>query len=140
MSRERLGPALLVALLAAALVVAALVYRARTPDLALEVVRMTRSFDPEARGPRGEAQIRFFVRFDEAHARVALVGRDRELARTLDEDVSLRANEPVTYTWDGSTDDGDPAEPGRYRLAVVLPGEGREMVFPRRIELEDGSG
>ena len=53
--------------------------------------------------------------------------------RTLDCDVALAEREPVTYVWDGRTDDGDTATPGRYRLLVELPSEDREMIWPRRI-------
>ena len=44
----------------------------------------------------------------------------------------------MSCLWDGLDDDGDPVEPGRYRLRVTLPEEDREMVFPRRLDVRVG--
>lgn len=133
-ARERLGPGLLLALLAAALVVALLVYRARTPNLALEVPRIERELLLGAAGPEGRARIRFFIRFDEPEATVEIVGARRRLARTLGDGVALSADREVVCSWDGRRDNGKLARPGPYRLRVTLPSEDREMLFPRRID------
>ena len=50
--------------------------------------------------------------------------------------VELVAGEQVTYSWDGRADGGELARPGRYRLLVELPGEDREMIWPRRFTLD----
>lgn len=135
---ERLGPALLLLLLAAALATAIWVSRSRSPDLALELVRMSR---PQAADSRGEAaRISFFVRFDEPEATVQIVGRDKVPARTLASGMELRADEVVECAWDGRDDEGEPVDTGRYRLRVLLPSRGRDMVFPRRMRVGDVEG
>lgn len=133
---ERLGPALLVALLVASLVIGILVYHARTPDLALEVVEI----DREVERGSGVAEIVFFVRFDEPDATVQIVGKNKVLARTLATELELSADETVRCVWDGQDDAGDPVPRGRYRLRVVLPGQDRDMVFPRRFDVIGGGG
>ena len=133
----RLGPALVLALLAASLAVAAFVYRARTPNLALEVPRIERDLRLGAPGREGVAQIRFFVRFDESEATVQVVGAEREPVRLLYEG-ELAANQEVVCVWDGRDDQGDLVIPDDYRLRVVLPGQDRDMVYPRRIDARAG--
>lgn len=138
-----LGPALLVALLAAALGVAAFVYRERTPDLALDSVRITpagRKLDRLPDGQLEPAHISFIVRFDEPDATVAIVGRHQRRERVLDRHVALEAGRRVSYVWDGRDQSGQPARRGRYRLRVVLPGQDRDMVFPKRIAVGANSG
>ncbi len=134
-SKSRLGAIGLVCLLVAALVLGLFVYRARTPDLALEVTSFPKEFS-EA----GIAEFEFFVRFDEPVATVEIVGRDQVVVRTLDPELALAEEEPVVCVWDGAADEGEPVEPGRYRLRVTLPGQDRVMVFPRRIDVEPGDG
>jgi hypothetical protein len=128
----RLGPALLVTLLVASLIAGILVYRARTPDLALEVPSLDRLQSREGDG-EFPAEIEFFVRFDEQDALVQIVGRDDVPVRTLADGVELRDEERVACEWLGLDDDDDPVTPGNYRLRVVLPGQDRDMVFPLRM-------
>lgn len=125
-----MGAITVIALLVASLVLGLLVYRARTPDLALEVT----SF-PEDFGGESFAEIIFFVRFDEEEAKVEIVGRDQVVARTLAESIPLEAEERIRCVWDGLDDEGEKVEAGRYRLRVTLPGEGRQMVFPKRLDV-----
>ena len=130
---SRVGPAALVALLVVSLLLGVLVYRARTPDLALEVTSFPKTFR------EGElAEIVFFVRRSEEDATVELVGRDQVVARTLAPSIELSSEEPVRCVWDGRDDEGELAEPGRYRLRVTLPDNGREMVFPKRLDVQPG--
>ena len=75
------------------------------------------------------------MRESDPAAEVYIVGRDLIAVKTLEAPVALERNRPVTYLWDATTDDGDPAPTGRYRLRVVLPAADRDMVFPRRIDL-----
>ena len=131
--RVPLGAALFFAVVAATLIAAVLVVRARTPDLVLEVTRLDCRFNPGAHPNARPARITFFVRDSDDNARVAIVDRHEDVVRTLDESVALDAGEPVTYRWDGRTDQGALVPPGRYRLQVDLPAERREMVWPRRI-------
>ena len=134
--RVSLGAALFFCALAATLATAVLVVKARTPDLVLEVTEPAAD-DPAEFTPGGdppnEVAITFFVRESDGHARVGIVDSREDLVYTLDEDVALAKHRRVTYTWDGATDSGGSASPGRYRLQVELPSEDRVMVWPRRI-------
>ena len=130
---RRLGSIALIALLVASLVLGILVYRARTPDLALEVTSFPRSFSG-----RAFAEIAFFVRIADDETKVEIVGRDQVVTRTLAESIPLEEDERIRCVWDGLSDEGEKAPPGRYRLRVTLPSEGRTMVFPRRLDIEPG--
>ncbi len=129
---SRLGAAGLVALLVLSVALGIYVYRARTPDLALEVTKFPNEF-----AGRPAVDIEFFVRFDSADATVEIVARNQELTRTLAESVQLEAEQPVKCVWDGLDDNGDQAEPGRYRLRVTIPEEDRVMVFPERVDIDE---
>lgn len=138
-ARVSLGATLFFALLAATLITAVLVVRARTPDLALEVTRLDCKLDPGRDPDAAPSRITFFVRESDPDASVAIVDRHENVVRTLDPSVALDAGEPVTYLWDGRADGGAVVEPGRYRLEVELPGERREMIWPRRIFVDQPS-
>jgi hypothetical protein len=132
---SRAGSALFVALLVASVVVAAAVIQARSPDLVIEVTRLTKEIDPAGDGKDGVAQIRFFVRESDPDARVEIVGPHLKLIRVLSTGPLL-ADEPVSFTWNGRTSDGTLADPrDRYRLRVLLPNRDRDMVYPRRISV-----
>lgn len=134
--RLALGTVLFFALLAATLVTAILVVRARTPDLVLEVTEPPAnanvSFSPIGGPPPHQVELTFFVREADDHALIAIVDSQEDIVRTLDADVALGKRDPVTYIWDGRTDAGDFAMAGRYRLRVDLPDGDREMIWPRR--------
>lgn len=133
------GTALFFALIAASLVIAVLVVRARSPDLVLEVTGWTpcsRELSPSLDGKRGRVRVTFFVREADEAARITIVDAREKTVRTLDSELALAAQEEVSFTWDGRTDDGAIAAPGLYRLGVTLPSEDREMVWPRRIGLD----
>jgi hypothetical protein len=136
LSRPSRAAVLFTVIFAAALAATVLVLGSRTTELVLEVTRLPKSFSPNGDDFRDKAEIRFLVRVDEPAAEVLVVGRDLEPIRTLGEDVALRRDEPVTYLWDARTDDGRPAPVGRYRLRVILPSHDRDMVWPRRVDLE----
>ncbi|MFL5870830.1 MAG: FlgD immunoglobulin-like domain containing protein [Solirubrobacterales bacterium] len=148
--RAGLGATLFFALLVASATVAVLVVRARTPDLVLEVTKQctppspanncTPEFDPRGKPRYRSLEIVFFVRESDPHALVRIVDSQEDTVRTLDADVGLDAGEKVTYVWDGRTDAGAVASPGRYRLGVELPGEDRDMIWPRRIFLGNVAG
>ena len=131
---SRAGPALFVALLVASVVTAAGVLHARTPDLALQVTHFTTEVSPGARGAAGRARIAFFVREGDSDARVEIVGPSLRVVRTLYRGP-LVADRPVSFAWDGRRDSGHPVSPRhRFRLRVILPGQDRDMVYPRRIK------
>jgi FlgD Ig-like domain len=149
-ARAGLGAALFLALLAASTAVAVLVVRARTPDLVLEVTKQctppspadncTPEFDPRGKPRYRRLEIVFFVRDSDPHGLVRIVDSHEDTVRTLDADVALDAGQKVTYVWDGRTDGGMVAPPGRYRVGVQLPDEDRDMIWPRRIFLGEVSG
>lgn len=138
--RVTVGAALFFCLLAASLLIAVLVVRARTPNLVLEVTEPPAS-DPASLSLRGpgphEVPITFFVRESDDHALVGIVDSHEDIVRTLDSDVALAKHDPVTYAWNGRTDAGADVVPGRYRLLVDLPSQDREMIWPRRITVLD---
>ncbi len=128
------GLALFCVLAVATLASAAAVLHFKTGTLALQVQRLTCSFDPQ----RGDevARVRFFSRYSDRHAVVSIVGKGLSPARVLDGDVALQAGRPVTFTWDGRTDAGTIASPGAYALRVNLPDRGRNMLWiAKRIHL-----
>lgn len=137
--------ALFLALLVATTAVAVLVVRARTPDLVLEVVKQcpppapadncSPEFDPRGEPSLRRLEIVFFVRESDPHALVRIVDSREDTVRTLDADVALESGERVAYIWDGRTNSGAFAPPGRYRLGVELPDADRDMIWPRRIFL-----
>lgn len=127
-----LGPALLVALLLASMLLGLLVYRARTPNLALEVPRIDRELGERGAGA-SPVEIEFFVRFDDPEAQVEIVGSGDVTVRTFADGADLAAGERVRCLWDGRDDEGQPVDPGNYRLRVALPAHDRDMVFPKRI-------
>jgi hypothetical protein len=149
-ARVGLGAALFFAVLVATTAVAVLVVRARTPDLVLEVTKQcpppappdncSPEFDPLGKARSRRLQIVFFVRESDPHALVRIVDSHEDTVKTLDADVPLESHQKVTYEWDGRTDAGAVAPPGRYRLGVDLPGQGRDMIWPRRIFLGDVAG
>jgi hypothetical protein len=149
-ARVGLGAALFLALLIATTAVAVLVVRARTPDLVLEVTKQcppaapadncSPEFDPHGKPLARELEIVLFVRESDPHALVRIVDSHEDTVRTLDADVALESGETVRYVWDGRTDDGTLARPGRYRLGVELPDSDRDMVWPRRIFLGEAAG
>jgi hypothetical protein len=144
----RLASVLFASLLAASLIAAALVVRAKTPDLVVEVShlpgevhdpatgeRAHHGFTPNGDDNRDVAHLTLFIRDDEPHATVAIVGPFLRRVRTLDKDVALEKDQPVNYVWDGHTNSGELAPPGNYRVEVTLPSLDRDVVFPRRIAL-----
>jgi hypothetical protein len=148
--RVGVGAALFFALLVATTAVAVLVVRARTPDLVLEVTKQcpppapadncSPEFDPLGEARSRRLQIVFFVRESDPHALVRIVDSHEDTVKTLDADVALESHRKVSYIWDGRTNAGTLAAPGRYRLGVDLPGQRREMIWPRRIFLGDVAG
>jgi FlgD Ig-like domain len=128
--RASVGAALFFALLAVSLAAAVLVVRARDPDLALEVARLTRQFRP----PEETARISFFVRESEEHAYISIVDEDDEPVKTLDS-RPLEDGQRVTYHWDGRGQDGELVAPESYYLRVLLPERERDMIWPKRIKV-----
>jgi hypothetical protein len=139
---SRTGPVLFVGLVVASVLTTAVVLHARTPDLALQVTRFPTKISPQGQGPKRVARVarmRFFVRESDADATVQIVGPHVKVVRTLYRGA-LVANRPVTFIWNGRNGEGTVPNPHhRYRLRVILPGQDRDMVYPRRIALVEAS-
>jgi hypothetical protein len=132
---SRTGPVLFVALLVASVATAVGVLHARTPDLALQVTHFTKTIQPQGEGPQRVARMRFFVRESDPDATVQIVGPNLKAVRTLYRGP-LVADQSVSFTWNGRRENGTLPNPHhRYRLRVILPGQDRDMVYPRRIAL-----
>ena len=128
---------LFAALLVAAVVVAGVVVHARTPKLELEVLSIPHTFSPNGDGQRDTARIAFYVRDSDPHARVQIVGPNRQVIRTLYRGP-LVAYRHENFTWNGRTSGGRLANPhDGYRLRVVLPGQDRDMVYPTQIRPQE---
>lgn len=154
---NRTGAALFVALLVASAVVAAVVVHARTPDLALQVTGFTSEICPQGSRKACErvagkqhpharnrihrrARISFYVRETDAHATVEIVGPDLRPIRTLYVGPLL-ADRHVSYVWNGRNASGGLVSPrDRYRLRVILPSRDRDMIYPRRISVNEVGG
>jgi hypothetical protein len=128
-----------VALLAAAVIVGGVVVHARTPKLELEVLHLPKKpFTPNGDGHQDVAPIGFYVRDSDPHAKVQIVGPDNQVIRTLYRGP-LVAYKHVALTWNGRTSQGRLANPHHgYRLRVILPAQGRDMVYPTQIRLAKG--
>ena len=138
---SRLSTILFIALLAGSVVVGAIVVDARSPDLEIQVIHLDRKFSPNGDRRHDFGRIAFYVRESEPDATVEIVGPFLKETRIL-YTGALRANQRVSFTWNGRTDSGAPADPrNRYRLRVILPSRDRDMVYPRPISLNvHGSG
>jgi hypothetical protein len=119
--------------------VAAVVVRARTPKLELEVVHIpSKPFSPKGEGHPDRARITFYVRDGDPNAKVQIVGRENHVIRTLYRGP-LVADDRRTFTWNGRTSAGRLATSDQgYRLRVVLPDQDRDMVYPTQIRLAQG--
>lgn len=117
-----------------------MVVHARTPKLELEVVHIpAKPFSPNGDGNRDTARIAFYVRDSDPHARVQIVGPGNKPIRTLYRGP-LVAYDDTAFRWNGRTSAGRLADPrDGYRLRVVLPGQGRDMVYPTQIRIRKAS-
>jgi hypothetical protein len=120
-------------------IVGGVVVHARTPKLELEVLHLPKKpFTPNGDGHRDVARTSFYVRDSDPHATVQIVGPDNQVIRTLYRGP-LVAYKHVAFTWNGRTSQGQLANRHEgYRLRVILPDQGRDMVYPTQIRLARG--
>lgn len=86
----------------------------------------TGAFTPNGDCVFDNARIRFRItRSDRAY--VQIIDPDGELVRTLARDRYLKRYRFFTFHWDGRTETGALASPGRYKLRVVLLDEDRSL-------------
>lgn len=130
-----LAPAI-VGLLALATVAAfALAQRLKREPLILDRVTLgvpkKPTGKPAAFTPNGDCifdhgRIRFRITKSD-RANVEVVDPEGALVRRLAADRFLKRYRFFTFHWDGRTEDGATAEPGRYKLRVVLLGDERTL-------------
>jgi hypothetical protein len=142
----RVPTILFAVLLAAALIIGAVVVRAKSPDLAVEITKLPgrlhdpftgqrarHAFSPDGDGRHDVAHITLFIRANEPHATVELIDPSSQVVKTLAADVPLSRDQKVHYRWDGRNDEGVPVPAASYRVRVLLPSQDRDAVDPRRI-------
>jgi hypothetical protein len=84
------------------------------------------AFTPNRDCVNDHGRIRFRItRSDRAN--VEIVDPDGRLVRMLARDRFLKRYRFFVFHWNGRTDAGRPAPPGRYKLELVLLGEDREL-------------
>lgn len=131
----RVLPPLAFALLAIATVAAyGVAQRLKSEPPLIDKVELSPFFTPDGDRHDDLARIRFRVtRSDRANVQIIdLRGR---LVLTLARDRELNDFKYYVFRWDGRTRTREPAQPGAYRLRVVLLGEDRSLVPTGRIRL-----
>ncbi len=125
----RAGSALLILLLALSVGAFALTRVLRSSDDVVNTVVLA-----AAPKPGGKATIRFTTTQTDSQGAVYIIDSHEETVRTLRAPGTLAAG-PHTLRWDGRTDAGTAAPPGRYGLRVVLGADGRDIVPPGSITI-----
>jgi hypothetical protein len=130
-----LAPAIFVLTVAAAIGAFAYAQRLKREPLILDRVTLGSPAkplgNPAAFTPNGDCvfdrgRIRFRVtRSDRGN--VEIVTPNGQLVRRIASDRFLKRYRFVTFHWDGRTNAGERAAPGRYKLRVVLLGEDRTL-------------
>jgi hypothetical protein len=105
-----------------------------TPPLVQEV-KVFPFLSPNQDGRFERATFRFELKRRDV-VDVAMVDVDGDVVRTVVEDRSLRAREPLRLRWDGRDDEGRRVPDGTYRARVVLRRQGRTVVLQRNIALD----
>ena len=124
-------PSYLAGILLAAVVVAALaslavIQEARQRGEVLDLVEVTRTFSP-ANGER--ARIEWRQRSSSDDAVVRIIDRSGSPVRTLLDGEPLAGDDTQqVFHWNGEADSGRLAEPGLYRVEILLRDLDREIV------------
>lgn len=107
----------------------------RTPPVVQGVTR-TKFFSPNGDDTRDIARFSFKLkRADEVT--VAIVGEDGGAIRTITDNRPLGSYERVRLSWDGLDNDGRAAPDGPYRIKLGLRREGRSVVVPATMRLDN---
>jgi flagellar hook assembly protein FlgD len=117
---------LLAVVVVAALASLAVIQEARQRGEVLDLVEVTRTFSP-ANGER--ARIEWRQRSSSDDAVVRIIDRAGDPVRTLLDGGPLAGDDTQqVFSWDGRDDSGRPAEPGAYRIEILLRDLDREIV------------
>jgi flagellar hook assembly protein FlgD len=140
MPRKKADAAAVVfALLVVATVVAfAYAQRVKRDPLLIDRVEIgkknSNSFTPKG---RCERHIRLKFRTTTSNeATVEIIRPGGELVRDLAKHTFLKRYSYHVFHWDGKNRAGVVQPPGRYRIRVMLEGEGRELTLPGTIRLQ----
>ena len=120
-------PAILLAVVvAAALASLGVIQEARQRGEVLDLVEVTRTFSPAA-GER--ARIEWRQRRSSDDAVVRIIDRAEAPVRTLLDGEPLAGDDTQqVFHWDGASDSGGLAEPGAYRVEILLEDLNREII------------
>jgi hypothetical protein len=134
-----LAGVLLTVVVVAALVSLALIQEARQRGEVLDLVEVTRSFSPQA---EQSARIEWRQRRSSDDAVVQIIDTAGHPVRTLLDGGELAGDDrEQVFRWNGSTDAGDVAPPGLYRIEILLRDQDRDILPERSaIRLREGSG
>jgi flagellar hook assembly protein FlgD len=127
----RAGAWLLIALLVVSIAAFGVTRALRSEDDIVNTVVLTPSV-----GAGEPAEVSFNTTLAEPDATVLIVDADEQRVRALQEGEPL-AEGAHEFTWDGRTDEGDPAPAGQYGIRVILGEEGRDIVPPGSIIVTD---
>jgi flagellar hook assembly protein FlgD len=117
---------LLAVVVVAALASLAVIQEARQRGEVLDLVEVTRTFSP-ANGER--ARIEWRQRSSSDDAVVRIIDRAGDPVRTLLDGGPLAGDDTQqVFSWGGRDDSGRPAEPGAYRIEILLRDLDREIV------------
>lgn len=131
---SRLGALLFIALAVLAIAAFGATRAVRSGDDLVNAVELSPTLE---RG--GEARIAFTLAEPDDSVDVLVIEGDPDSGdgqvRALEVGADLSAGRHE-FTWDGTTDDGDPAPAGLYALRVILGEADRDILPPGRIEVE----
>jgi|SRR5215217_3802417 len=125
-----LAPLLFAVVVLATLAILVVSQRART-ELIVDQIELTNSFRPPE---GGAARIEFRLTQNETSGTVEVIDADDEAVDVLAEAEALGDFEIHRFRWDGAD-----AEPGVYRVRLILDSLDREVVLPEEIDLKPGA-
>jgi flagellar hook assembly protein FlgD len=133
-----LAPVLLAALAIATLVALGAIQTVRLDGVVLDLAQVSRVERADA-APDRVVRVRFRMRSSTDDAVVRIVDRDGNPVATLADGKAIPGDDEFhAFYWDGRTESGAPAPPGRYRSEIVLRDQGREIVPEESVLLQGG--
>jgi hypothetical protein len=109
--------------------------RLKAEPAVLADLQRLRYFSPNGDGRRDVQRIRFRAELDD-RAAVDIVDADGARVRRVEDDLRIRSGRTAVVTWNGRDDDGARAPDGRYRMRLILRGEGRAVLSGKGFELD----
>ena len=117
---------LLTAVVVAAIASLAVIQEGRQRGEVLDLVEVEREFEPAA-GER--ARIEWRQRRTSDDATVRIIGRGKDAVRTLLAGGVLAGDDTQqVFRWNGRTESGEIAPPGRYRVQILLADQDRDVI------------